>query len=710
MALSIRGRIVVSAGFCLLAVILSVEFFNIRQAYVNNAMVSESSQRMLGESVSALLLARAGEQGRSFAMQFAGRISTITSLADQSATLREISQRRDGRAEDLRDDIGRLLQAAYRQHPDALQLWIAFEPNLLDGQDHRFLNDARHGSNERGRFAINWNLQSQAALAWPVADSDFTQDAPGPTGEPLNSWYLCTRDSARACLKDPYTDLNAKDQPLLTALSVPVMEGGRLLGVAGMDIPLAALQREVEKTQAGLFNGAGRISIISASGTYAASGKFPQALGKPVKDWLGDDTERVMQVIRSGIPAVIEFAGEVHAIYPVQPVAGVSPWGVLVDLPREVLLADARALGEQLQGSQRDAVYLSVAVAVVAALLGLLLIGYAAGSVTRPIEEVASMLREIASGEGDLRSRLRYVRQDELGNLVTWFNRFLDKLQPTVLALKDSVSHARANAEGSAAVALQTSEGMQLQYREIEMVATASNEMSMTAQDVARNASRAATATQEADRSAQTGRLVIDKSSASIGALSQELTLAEHQVQRLAEDSEQIGSVLEVIRSIAEQTNLLALNAAIEAARAGESGRGFAVVADEVRGLAQRTQRSVEEIRQVIERIQGGTQAVVSSMHNSRGRTRDSVEAFDAAVQALGSIGQAISTITDMNLQIASAAEEQSAVAEELNRNVAAIRSVTEALTEQASGSASAAARLDELAREQMALVDQFKV
>ncbi len=710
MDLSIRARIVVLAGVCLLAVILSVEFFNIRQGYRSNALVADSSQRMLSESVSALLLARAGEQGRGFAQQFSGRMATVTALAEQASTLRSIWALREGRAEDLRDDIGRFVQTAYRQHPDAQQLWIAFEPGQLDGQDQRFIGDARHGSNESGRFAVNWNLQGQAERAWPIADADFTQDTPGPTGEPLNSWYLCTRDSARTCLKDPYVDLNAKDQPLLTALSVPIMDGDRLLGVAGMDIPLAALQGEVEKTQAGLFGGAGRISIISPSGTYAASGKFPAALGKSVRDLLGEDGNRIMQAIAAGRPVVMEFAGEVHAVYPVQPVAGVAPWGVVVDLPREVLLADALALDRQLQAGQREALWSSVAVAVVAALLGLLLIGYAAGSVTRPIDEVAARLREIASGDGDLRSRLAYARKDELGNLVIWFNRFLDKLQPTISSLKDSVAHARSNASRSADIARQTSEGMQVQFREIDMVATASNEMSMTAHDVARNASGAASAAREADQSAQAGRLVIERSSESLGALTRELVRSADQVERLCEDSEQIGSVLEVIRSIAEQTNLLALNAAIEAARAGESGRGFAVVADEVRGLAQRTQRSVEEIRLVVERIQGGTQAMVASMHASRGQAQNSAGAFASAVEALGSIALAISTITEMNLQIASAAEEQSSVSEELNRNVAAIREVTETLTSQAEGSARAASQLDGLAREQLALVDRFKV
>lgn len=710
MALSIRARIVVLAGFCLLAVILAVEFFTLRQASLDNAMVSESSQRMLGDAVSSLLLARAGEQGRAFAERFSGKMATITSLADQAATLRDSWQRRGGRAEDLREDIGRFVQAAYRQHPDAQQLWIAFEPNLLDGEDARFVGDARHGSNERGRFAVNWNLQTQAERAWPIADADFTQDAPGPTGEPLNSWYLCTRDSAQPCLKDPYIDLNASEQPLLTALSVPVMAGKQLIGVAGMDIPLAALQREIETTQAGLFGGAGRISIISSSGTYAASGKFPDALGKPVQALLGNDAGQLLQAIRAERPVVLEFGGEVHAVYPVRPVDGVAPWGVVVDLPREVLLADALALGRQLQASQRNSLYASLGVAAVAALLGLLLLGYTAGSVTRPINQVAVMLREIAEGDGDLRSRLRYARRDELGQLVEGFNRFLDKLQPTVSALKDSVAHARTNASHSAGIARQTSDGMQVQFREIDLVATAAHEMSMTAQDVAQNASGAASAAQAADRSAEAGRSLIESSTDSIRALAGELDRAEGQVTRLAHDSEQIGSVLEVIRAIAEQTNLLALNAAIEAARAGESGRGFAVVADEVRGLAQRTQRSVEEIRQVIERIQEGTQAVVASMNGSRDRARDSVGTFDSAVQSLGDIGQSISTISEMNLQIASAAEEQSAVAEELNRNVAAIRGVTEALTGQAAGSARAAAQLDALAQEQLALVEQFKV
>jgi methyl-accepting chemotaxis protein len=203
---------------------------------------------------------------------------------------------------------------------------------------------------------------------------------------------------------------------------------------------------------------------------------------------------------------------------------------------------------------------------------------------------------------------------------------------------------------------------------------------------------------------------VIGKTTSAIELLANEMNVAMQEVEGLANSSEKIGSVLEVIRSIAEQTNLLALNAAIEAARAGEAGRGFAVVADEVRNLAKRTQDSVEEIRQVIESLQSGTKEVVNTMHSSHRQAQDSVGQVEQAVAVLQRISQAVSVITDMNLQIASAAEEQSSVAEEINRNVASIRDVTESISTQADESAQISQNLNKLANHQQGLMDQFRV
>ncbi|WP_420793894.1 methyl-accepting chemotaxis protein [Pseudomonas fontis] len=251
---------------------------------------------------------------------------------------------------------------------------------------------------------------------------------------------------------------------------------------------------------------------------------------------------------------------------------------------------------------------------------------------------------------------------------------------------------------------------MHQQYREVDQVATASHEMSATAQDVARNAALAAEAARGADLATREGIEMIHHTTRAIEQLACEMSAGMEEVQQLASRSDQIGSVLEVIRAIAEQTNLLALNAAIEAARAGEAGRGFAVVADEVRNLAKRTQDSVEEIRQVIEGLQQGTRDVVGSMHSSHRQAQGSVERAEQAVPALQRISEAVAVITDMNLQIASAAEEQSAVAEEVNRNVASIRDVTESLSSQADESAQISQALNRLANHQQGLMEQFRV
>ncbi|MGW7774634.1 methyl-accepting chemotaxis protein [Pseudomonas machongensis] len=250
---------------------------------------------------------------------------------------------------------------------------------------------------------------------------------------------------------------------------------------------------------------------------------------------------------------------------------------------------------------------------------------------------------------------------------------------------------------------------MQLQHREIEQVATAANEMSATAQDVAHNASQAAEAARGADQASQEGLQLIASTRQTIANLAAGMDAAMDEARSLAGRSEQIGSVLEVIRAIAEQTNLLALNAAIEAARAGEAGRGFAVVADEVRNLAQRTQVSVEEIRVVIEGLQQGTRDVVDAMQAGQRQAQDNAQRMDQALPALQRIGEAVAVISDMNLQIASAAEEQSAVAEEVNRNVAGIRDVTESLSGQAEESARISQALNRLANQQQALMEQFR-
>jgi len=363
-------------------------------------------------------------------------------------------------------------------------------------------------------------------------------------------------------------------------------------------------------------------------------------------------------------------------------------------------------VNERMEGVVLSIVGIAVLVLLLIAVVGMVV----ANTILRPLLLMKANLDDIAAGEGDLTHRLTITSQDELGQLAGSFNRFVEKIHGLVRQITEMTGQLTGLVSQVSDQANRSEEAMERQRHETDQVATAINQMSSAAQEVARSAQGAAVAAQQTDAEGQAAKRVVDGSIQQIHALVKDIRSSGVSLDSLQQDVTSIVSVLGVIRSIAEQTNLLALNAAIEAARAGEAGRGFAVVADEVRALASRTQQSTQEIQGMIDRLQSGTQLAVEAMRRSSEAGDGTSDKANEAGASLDTIAQLIGTINAMNAQIASAAEEQTAVAEEINRSVHQIAVAVDNVADQTQQGAQTSRSLADLGQRLGKLVGQFRI
>ncbi|SIQ39380.1 methyl-accepting chemotaxis protein [Marinobacterium stanieri] len=327
----------------------------------------------------------------------------------------------------------------------------------------------------------------------------------------------------------------------------------------------------------------------------------------------------------------------------------------------------------------------------------------------RPLQQTAAALKDISQGEGNLTHRLPVETRDEVGDVASGFNEFVEKIQQLVQEVKQGIESLGQSTESMRSVVMLTHQDAHVQKEETSQAAAAVHEMAAAVQQVAGSAAQAAEAAREADNESLNGQGVVEQTIDSINRLAENVNRSAGVIGSLDADVNQIGSVANVIRDIAEQTNLLALNAAIEAARAGEQGRGFSVVADEVRTLATRTQQSTDEIQRMIEGLQSGAQQAVREMETSQTQSSETIDRADDARGSLQQITHSVSTITEMNTQIASAAEEQTAVADEISKSVQQIADIADKATRNAEELSGTASNMTELERHLSNLVSRFK-
>jgi len=378
-----------------------------------------------------------------------------------------------------------------------------------------------------------------------------------------------------------------------------------------------------------------------------------------------------------------------------------EPWGWVV--ATGIYIDDVDA-------SFKDNAIILAGVGGLVLLIVLTLTAFTGRSIVTPVREATHAMIDIARGEGDLTKRLATEGRDEVAELAAGFNAFACKTEGMVVQVAQATIRIAAAAEELTAVTETSSEGMERQRGEVQQVATAVTQMSATIQDIAQNAEAAAASAFAADSSAREGGETVKGVLEANRHLAAEVEQVAGSIHRFSAQSQSIGSVLDVIREIAEQTNLLALNAAIEAARAGEQGRGFAVVADEVRTLASRTQQSTSEIHSMIETLRTVAKEAVERIERGESITTDTLARATHAQEALDQILDSIGNIRDMNTQIASAAEEQATVAQEIDRSVVSISELSEDSAQHSEHTVAASRELSQLSADLQTMVGHFKV
>jgi methyl-accepting chemotaxis protein len=366
------------------------------------------------------------------------------------------------------------------------------------------------------------------------------------------------------------------------------------------------------------------------------------------------------------------------------------------------------AQDQAMQAELKKNSMLILASSALALLVGLVAAWFITRVIVAPLRSVIHVAQQIASG--DLSATIDVTRRDEIGQLMQAMQQMGAGLSQIVSGLQAGIEQLASSAQSLSAVTEQTNLEVSTQKEETEQVATAMNQMTATVHDVARNAEEAAQAAQTADGKVETGQQVVRQSMARIEQLADSASSASSSIESLSAEIQNIGTVLSVIKSVAEQTNLLALNAAIEAARAGEQGRGFAVVADEVRALARRTQQSTEEIERLVSALRSAAHSSVQQIQSSGELVKLAVSDALQTESALGSIAAAVSLIQQMNQQIAAAAEEQSSVAEEINRSVTSIRASADQSSLAMQGNAASSIELAQLGIELKGMVGHFRL
>lgn len=610
-----------------------------------------------------------------------------------------------------RDTVVSINRSILEKNRFLSSIYSQFEANAFDGQDAQFKQGYKHSVNGDGTLEVyitrdqNGIIEQQKVAN--AADKYLT--SLNEFGIREAHWYLCAKDTLKPCIMEPYLyEIPSGDSVMLTSLTVPITKSGRFIGLAGVDLTLPTFQGLTEKLSSELYNGQAKVTLLSDIGLIVGSSHYKSKLGRPFKEAVSSNTYSELVKFK-GQHGLFKTPSEYLVNYPINIKLANTQWSLLIEVPSNLALEGPNALAKNMSDSANQLGVIILITGAVIALIAFIIMKVVVGTVVAPLEQIQQRVDNLASSEGDLTHTLHVDTHAELIALAGGFNAFLAKLRGLIAELKDVSSQTKQQGEIAQHIAIDTKHNVQSQFQEIESVVTAMNEMSATALEVARASEQSAQQADEINGLVVSSESSLSSAMSQVKTMSEEIKEANQAVEKVASRSKDITQILDVIRTISEQTNLLALNAAIEAARAGEHGRGFAVVADEVRALASKTRSSTDDISQLIDSLLLEVGNASTVIEKGVVRAQSAVDETSVAFDALHSVVVKVDEITNQITHIATAAEEQSLVTEEINRNLTLISDAASQLADLSTQAGDSSEALNALVAQQDSELNKLK-
>ncbi|GEK11126.1 methyl-accepting chemotaxis protein [Pseudoalteromonas peptidolytica] len=647
----------------LVVILVATMWFHLAE---ENAKQSKGVQQAIYDEISQGLVAKANQYGQ--------RVSGFVNEAYRVPyTLAGILSHTSKENPLSREQVQEVVFGALEQNRFVSSMYAQFEPNGYDGDDTRFTEGASHSVVKSGTLELYFTQESTGPVQQKVESAEAKYlDNINEFGLREAEWYLCAKDKVAPCIMEPYLyEISAGNEMLMTSLTVPVVVNRQFKGLVGVDVNLPIFQTLVDELSDSLYSGAAKVTLLSDLGLVVGSSHYDK-LARPLAESTTTEHADVLQSLHKG-SGIEDLENDLVVSVPINIKLPNTTWSLVIELPKAIALESATTLQSQLEESANSVGRWMLTIGVVIAAIGIAIAFVLVNTIIGPLTHIQKRVENLASSEGDLTHELEVSHHAELIALAQGFNRFTEKLRNMIDDLKGLAESSYEQSHRTTEAAINIKNKVANQHLEIDSVVTAINELSATASEVARASEKAAASTNQAADQVQQSEQSIIKTTETVQSMADQVIDAKQAVVKVSERSDDISKILEVIRAIAEQTNLLALNAAIEAARAGEQGRGFAVVADEVRALASKTQASTDDISKLIDNLQSEVANSGRIIESSVKLGEDAVSYCQESARLMSTLVGELTSISNEVTQIATAAEEQSMVTEEINTNTTGI-------------------------------------